>query len=237
MSAKAYMNKLVSLLSELEATQGKTIELLGKKIGESVAAEGIVHLFGSGHSHMAANEVFVRAGTLTTIRAIWPKQETDKLERVEGLGEAILKMGEVRPGELLFIISNSGINPMPIDVALQAKKQGLITVAVSSKKHALSVPSRHSSLKRLFEVCDYFLDTCVPAGDALLKEPSFPYPYGPASTIASVTLIQAVMAEAVHWMLENGFDPPVRVSRNMPGGDERNDRLGERYRHRIPELG
>lgn len=236
MSARSYFQKAAALLVKIEATQLGTIELLGKKIGQSVANDGVVHLFGSGHSHMVANEVFVRAGTLTNIRAIWPKQETDKLERVEGLGAAILKMGDVREGELLFIISNSGINPMPIDIALEAKKKGAITVAISSKEHSLSVSSRHSSGKRLFEVCDFFLDTCVPAGDVLLKEESFSYPFGPASTLAGVTLIQAVMAEAVHWMLEQGIDPPVRVSRNMPGGDERNDRLGEIYRHRIPEL-
>jgi uncharacterized phosphosugar-binding protein len=236
MTARDYIQKATALMTEIEATQMGTIEILGEQIGQSIANGGVIHLFGSGHSHMIANEVYIRAGTLTNVRAIWPKQETDKLERVEGLGTAILKMGDVRKGELLFIISNSGINPMPIDIALEAKKRGAITIAISSKQHSLSVPSRHSSGKRLFEVCDFFLDTCVPVGDVLLKEDSFPYPYGPASTIAGVTLIQAVMAEAVHWLLEQGIDPPVRVSRNMPGGDERNDRLGDLYRYRIPEL-
>lgn len=237
MSASLYFDKIGSLLAEIKAAELSVIKLLGGSIGQSIASGGIVHLFGSGHSHMAANEVFVRAGTITAVRAIWPRQETDKLERVEGLGDAVLKFGDVRPGEYLFVFSHSGINPMPIDVALAAKRRGAVTVAVGSKAHSLSVPGRHSNGKRLFEVCDYFIDTHVPAGDALLAEASFLYAYGPASTAAFVTIIQAVMAEAVHWMLENGFDPPVRVSRNMPGGDERNDRLGELYKHRIPELG
>lgn len=237
MSAKGYFDKVGALLNALQSTQLSTVEVVGEKIGQLVADGGIVHLFGSGHSHMVANEVFVRAGTLTTVRAIWPKQETDKLERVEGLGEAVLKMGDVRPGEILFVISNSGINPMPIDVVLEAKKRGAITVAISSKEHSLSVASRHSSGKRLLDVADFFLDTCVPAGDVLLQEEPFPFSFGPASTVAAVALIQAVMAEAVHWMIQNGITPPVRVSRNMPGGDEHNDRLGEIYRNRIPELG
>jgi uncharacterized phosphosugar-binding protein len=186
---------------------------------------------------MVANEVFVRAGTLTTVRAIWPSQETDKLERVEGLGDAVLKFGDVRSGEFLFVISNSGINPMPIDVALAAGRRGAVTVAITSKAHSSAVPSRHSNGMRLFDACDYVLDTCVPEGDTLLRQPPLPYGFGPASTAASVVLIQAVLAEAVHWMLDNGFDPPVRVSRNFPGGDERNDHLGEIYRGRIPELG
>jgi uncharacterized phosphosugar-binding protein len=210
---------------------------VGERIGRSVADGGIVHLFGSGHSHMAAEEGFIRSGTLTTVRAIWPEQITDKLERVEGLGPSILKMGDVRPGELLFVISNSGINPMPIDVAVAAKQQGAVTVAVMSTQHSLAVPSRHSSGQRLMDVCDYVLDTRVPPGDAILTLPGLPYPIGPASTFASVSLIQAVMAEAVNWMMTNGFEPPVRISRNMPGGDAHNDRLGQRYRNRIPELG
>lgn len=237
MSGSQYLKQLSVLLTKLQETQLNTVQTLGEKVGRSVVNEGIVHLFGSGHSHMAANEVFVRAGTLTTIRAIWPEQMTDKLERVEGLGASILNMGDVHPGELLFVISNSGINPMPIDVALEAKKRGAVTVAVTSKEHSRTVSCRHSGGRRLFEVCDYVLDTCIPAGDALLKRPELNYPFGPASTVASVALIQAVMAEAVSWMLDNGYEPPVRISRNMPGGDEHNDRLGELYRHRIPELG
>lgn len=237
MSGVSYLKQLSALLLKLQETQLATVQTLGEQVGRSVAVEGIVHLFGSGHSHMAANEVFVRAGTLTAVRAIWPEQMTDKLERVEGLGPSILNMGDVRPDELLFVISNSGINPMPIDVALEAKKRGVVTVAVTSREHSLAVPCRHSGGKRLFEVCDYVLDTCVPAGDALLKRPDLDHPFGPASTVASVALIQAVMAEAVGWMLDNGYNPPLRISRNMPGGDEHNDRLGERYRQRIPELG
>jgi uncharacterized phosphosugar-binding protein len=237
MSAEQYLNGLSSLLRELQETQLETVRTVGAAVGRSVADGGIVHLFGSGHSHMAAEEVFVRAGTLTTTRAIWPQQITDKIERVEGLGSSVLKMGDVRPGEILFVISNSGINAMPIDVALEAKQRGAVTVAVSSREHSLAAPCRHSGGKRLFEVCDHFLDTRVPAGDAILQLPELPYPIGPASTVASVALIQAAMAEAVAWMVRHGYEPPVRISRNMPGGDAHNDALGQRYRSRIPELG
>jgi uncharacterized phosphosugar-binding protein len=84
-------------------------------------------------------------------------------------------------------------------------------------QHSLAVASRHSSGRRLMDVCDYVLDTRVPAGDAILTLPGLPYPIGPASTFASVTLIQAVMAEAVQWMVSNGFEPPVRI--RVRGGE------------------
>lgn len=237
MSAEAYLNALSDLLADLAKTQLETVRAVGAIAGRSVADGGIIHLFGSGHSHMAAEEVFVRAGTLTTVRAIWPEQVTDKLERVPGLGAAVLNMGDVRPGEVLFVISNSGINPLPIDVALEGRRRGAVTVAVTSRQHSLAVESRYSGGQRLLDACDYVLDTRVPPGDALLTIAGLPGPVGPASTVASVALIQAVMAEAVHWMVENGFEPPIRISRNMPGGDTHNDRLASRYRDRIPELG
>lgn len=236
MAASAYLQRLVALVQEIEVDQIDTIQAVAARMGQSIAEGGIVHLFGSGHSHLAAEEVFVRAGTLTTVRAIWPQQITDKFERVEGLGASVLRLGDVRPSEVLFVISNSGINPLPIDVALEARGRGAVTVAVSSKAHSLAAPCRHSGGKRLFEICDYFLDTHVPPGDAVLDLPGLPYRIGPASTVASVALIQATMSETVEWLLARGYEPPVRISRNLPGGDAHNDALGERYRSRIPEL-
>lgn len=237
MSATAYLEALSELLTRIRQSQLPAVQAVGALIGRSVSEGGVVHLFGCGHSHLAAEEVFIRSGTLTTVRAIWPEMITDKLERVEGLGAAVLGMGDVRPGEVLFIISNSGINPLPVDVACEARRRGAITVAVTSKQHSLAVQSRHSSGKRLFEVCDHVLDTCVPAGDALVDLPGSPGPVGPASTFGAVALIHATMVEATNWLIRHGFEPPVRISRNMPGGDAHNDELARRYRDRIPELG
>lgn len=236
MGAEDYLTGLVLLLEELREQRVEELRALGARIGRSVAAGGILHLFGSGHSHMAAREPFVRAGTLTTVRAIWPQQITDKLERVEGLGEAVLGMGDVRSGEVLFVISHSGINPLPIDVADAARAMGSYVVGVGSRRHSLAAEPRHSSGRRLMDATETFLDTGVPPGDALLKDlPGLP-PVGPASTVMSVALIHSALVEAVVWLTENGHEPPIRVSRNWPGGDEVNDRLGERYGDRIPEL-
>lgn len=237
MSAEAYLRALEQLLRELRETQLPAVGEVAEAVGRCIAAGGVVHVFGSGHSHLVAEEVFVRAGTLTAVRALWPQQITDRFERVEGLGGAVLDMGDVRPGEVLFVISNSGINPLPIDVALEGRRRGAYTVGVGSRAHSLAAESRHSSGCRLCDVCDRFLDTRVPPGDALLRLPGLPYPLGPASTVAAVSLVQAVLAEAVRWLVDRGHDAPVRISRNLPGGDEHNAALAERYRGRIPELG
>lgn len=236
MSAREYLTRAATLLQTLNDQEIERLEQLGERIGRSVAKGGIVHLFGSGHSHMAAEEPFIRAGTLTAVRAIWPQQITDRFERVAGLGPSILSMGDVRDGEVLFVISNSGRNPLPVDVALAGSALGAYVVGVGSSAHANAVPSRHPDGHHLINVVDEFLDTHVPAGDALCDDLNGLPPIGPGSTLASVALVDAVMVQAAVAMQQMGHEPPIRVSRNMPGGDAINDRLGEIYGDRIPEL-
>jgi uncharacterized phosphosugar-binding protein len=236
LSGHEYLARAASLLRRLDEQEGGRIERLGERIAQSVASGGIVHLFGSGHSHMAAEEPFVRAGTITAVRAIWPQQITDRFERVTGLGASVLSMGDVREGELLFVISNSGRNPLPVDVALAGSTAGAYVVGVGSSAQSQTDPSRHPDGHHLVDVVDEFLDTHVPVGDALLSEPDGLPPIGPGSTLASVALINAVFAQAAVTMRTLGYEPPVRVSRNVPGGDAVNDSLAERYGDRIPEL-
>jgi uncharacterized phosphosugar-binding protein len=235
-SAREYLTRAASLLRQIDEQEGERIEQLGERIARSVASGGVVHLFGSGHSHMAAEEPFVRAGTLTAVRAIWPQQVSDRFERVPGLGASVLSMGDVREGEVLFVISNSGRNPLPVDVALAGSAAGAYVVGVGSAAHAGTAPSRHPDGHRLLDVVDVFLDTHVPPGDALLADLDGLPPVGPGSTLASVALVNAVFVQAAVTMRRLGHEPPVRVSRNVAGGDAVNDRLAQQYGGRIPEL-
>jgi uncharacterized phosphosugar-binding protein len=236
LSAHEYLARAASLLRRIDEQEGELIERLGERIARSVASGGIVHLFGSGHSHMAAEEAFVRAATLTSVRAIWPQQITDRFERVAGLGASVLSMGDVREGEVLFVISNSGRNPLPVDVALAGSAAGAYVVGVGSSALSRDAPSRHPDGHHLVDVVDEFLETHVPAGDALLSDVNGLPPVGPGSTLASVALVNAVFVQAAVTMQRLGHEPPVRVSRNVPGGDAVNDRFAERYGDRIPEL-
>jgi uncharacterized phosphosugar-binding protein len=201
-----------------------------------VAHGGVVHTFGAGHSHLVAEDIFIRAATLTTVRSIWPDQRTERFERVSGLGPSVVERAGIRAGDVLVVISNSGINPLPIEVAVEGNGRGAITVGIGSREHTMSVTPRHPPGIRLLDVCDHFLDTRVPSGDAILELSGLAVPIGPASTIAGMALIHAVMSEAIAWMHDQGHEPPVRRSRNLPGGDEHNDALGRRYADRIPEL-
>jgi len=136
------------------------------------------------------------------------------LEKVEGFGQVVLENYRLDPKDVMIVISNSGVNAMGIDVALGAREQGLKTVAITSLSHSSESTSRHSSGKRLFEVCDEVIDTCVPQGDALVTIPGFAHKVASASTIAACVIMQSLVAEVAQYLDERGIRLPVFPSHN-----------------------
>lgn len=230
-----YIAAIADLITSRRAACGEAIKTAAELVGRCVADGGIIHLFGSGHSRLVAIDTAGRAATLTASRSINSEEWPGRVERFEGLGEVILRRTDLRAEEVVVVISNSGLNPLPIDVALAASARGAKVLGIGSVEHSRAGISRHSTGQRLLDVCDVFLDTGVPAGDALFQ-PVDTAPVGAASTIMAATLMHAVIVEATRWMRDHDHEPPVRRSRNLPGGDEHNDALAARYQDRIPEL-
>ena len=235
-----YFAELSRLMDELWAGEGPNIEAAATTIAECIAADGIVHVFCSGHSHMMAEEVFHRAGGLMAFNAMLDPNLTafgtlnaGAVERTEGYAKVILASYDVRPDEVVIIVSNSGINPVPIELATEAKAIGARTIAVTSAAAYASAVSRHSSGQKLVDVVDLVVDSRVPVGDAVLTLDGFHGNVGPASTAMGAALINAIVAESADRLLRAGSPPPVIVSMNVPGGDERNRDLTDRYRPRL----
>ena len=231
-----YFSTIQELLREIENTQEKAIEQAAQIIMKVYKKDGIIHLFGSGHSFIPAVEVFIRAGSLTFANALWPRKNLDTFERVEGIGKALISKYDLRKGEAIFVFSNSGINPLPIEVAQEAKNLGLKVIAVTSLEHSKKMSPRNSAGKKLFEIADLTIDSCVPYGDAALELDDFSEKVGPVSTISTVSIINAVFTEAAHKINQAGLDIPIRVSRNTPEGDSHNKKFIDKYGTRIPEL-
>lgn len=231
-----YFNYLNQMIKEICQSQSKSIENAAEIIKNVYKNEGIIHLFGAGHSSIPALEVFVRAGCLTFAKALWPTKDLDIFERVEGVGKALAASSDLRKGELIFIFSNSGINPLPIEVAIEAKKMGLKVIAVTSLEQSKKAPARTKSGKKLFEVADLFIDNCCPYGDAALNLEGFDKKIGPVSTISGVAIINAIFVEAAERIKKEGLEIPIRVSRNVPSGDNHNRKFIEKYKERIPDL-
>jgi uncharacterized phosphosugar-binding protein len=230
-----YLDELKKLLDNIRS-QKEAIEQAAELIKETFIAGGIVHLFGSGHSHIPAEEVMGRAGTLTFANTICPEKTVGMFERVPGTGEFLLAKQDVRPGEVIFVFSNSGINPLPVELAQEAKARGLKVVAITAMEHTEKAKPRTVDGKRLFEVADVVIDNCAPYGDAVLTLPGSEIKFAPVSTIAAVAVINAVFAEAAAKIAAAGLDAPVRISRNTPGGTEHNKKFIAMYADRIPGL-
>jgi uncharacterized phosphosugar-binding protein len=223
--------------------QGPNIEAAAKMMAECIAAGGIVHVFGSGHSHMMAEEVFHRAGGLFAFNAMLDINLTSfgtlkagMVERTEGYARVIMVSFDVRPGEVVVVVSNSGINAVPIELAIEARNIGARVIAVTSAGNYASTASRHSSGKKLAEVADLTVDSQVPVGDAILSLDGLTAPVAASSTVLGAALMNAMVAQTAEELLAMGQQPPVIVSMNVPGGDEHNARLTERYKSRLQLL-
>ena len=240
----AYLKNIIDLLEKLESTQEEVIEQVSAVCADRIYNGGLLYFFGTGHSHMVCEEPFYRAGGLA---CVYPILETDLMlhegaskssgyERLEGLGNIVIANTGLGKGDILFIASNSGRNCAVIDAALEAKKRGAITVAITSMNHTTQVSSRHSSSLNLYQVCDYVLDNGGVAGDASVQLPGLSQHIAPTSSVIDLTLVNLIMVNIVERMLEKGMNPPLFMSSNSDGGDKANKSVLEVYRERIPSL-
>ena len=241
---KVYLRNIRQLLEKLENTQEQTIEKVAEVCADSIYNGGLLYFFGTGHSHMICEESFYRAGGLASI---YPILESDLMlhegasksssyERLPGLGNVVVSHTPLGKGDVLFLISNSGRNCAIIDAALEAKKRGAITVAITSMNHTTSVASRHSNGLNLYQVCDYVLDNGGIVGDASVELEGLKQKIGPTSSVIDITLVNLVLVNAVELLLEKSMAPPVFTSANTDEGDSANKNILETYKPRIPSL-
>jgi uncharacterized phosphosugar-binding protein len=227
-----YVERLLELVREIAETQHEQIDAAAALIAGSVEAGGVVHVFGPGHSHVIAEEAFNRTGGLACVNPIVDRTG-GRAETVEGYAAAILDGHDIREGETLIVSSNSGVNPLPVEMALLAREAGLRIVAITSLAFSTSLPARHSSGKHLFEVADVILDNRCPSTDALIEIDDLAVPVGAGSTIAAAALLNAAMAAAVERLVRAGGDAPILLSEKRPGEFEHNQALKRRYADRV----
>jgi uncharacterized phosphosugar-binding protein len=246
-----YQNTLGKIMDKILGEM-ETIEKASHPVAESIAREEPVHVIGpGGHSNMAAEEVLWRAGGLAPINAILDPgtnlihgaKRSNFIERTPGYALKVLDAYRVgrKPGEVIIIANAYGVNAMCIDTVLEAKKRGMITIGITSRSFADVLPqehpSRHPSGKNLYQEVDYFLNCHLPYGDAVVEIKGCVQKTGPTSTFCNVFTINLLMIETVKRLMEMGVQPPLWMSANLPGGDEANRSLEEKYIPRIKHLG
>lgn len=239
-----YFEHIRRILNQVEEREVEAISKAAQKTAETIMEGGIIHLFGCGHSHILTEEVFYRAGGLVPIRPIFVEElmlhegavRSSELERQNDLAASFMSEQDIRPGEVMFVLSTSGRNPVPIDTAQIARQKGAFTIGITSLEYSQSQPSRHVSGKHLFNSVDLAIDNYSVKGDAVLTHPGLPVPFTPTSTVIGAAILNGIFAEAIAVMIEQGYEPPVYLSGNIDGADDHNRRLIERYRDRIPLL-
>lgn len=242
MLAKAYLEKASAILKKIEESQLGKIEEAAEIISQAIVDGHMLFAFGCSHSSLPVQEIFYRAGGLMLVNPIFgpglsledfPPTFTSKMERLEGYGRLLLDRLPTKAGDVLLLVSVSGRNAVPVDMAMAAKEKGMKVIGLTSMEYTTSVSSRHSSGKRMYELVDVVIDNPVPAGDAILEVEGVPQKICPISGVTSCAILHALIAATVEKLLAKGFTPPVHLADNVPGGDEYNKRLRAEYKDRM----
>lgn len=241
--AGQFFDAAIGLLQRVRDEEAGAVEAAGTLIADTVADGGRLFAFGAGHSSLAAQDLVYRAGGLALMNLlavpgavgvdVVPATLGSALERVDGLASAVLDTSPARSGDVLVIISLSGRNALPVEMAMHARALGLKVIGVTSVAYASETKSRHTSGTYLKDHCDVVLDSKIAIGDAELTLDSVPAPFAPASTVVTSALLQAVMATAAGTLADRGIEPPLLRSGNVDGGHEWNGRVFEEYGDRI----
>ena len=232
---ETYFERLDEILERVRVSNRETIPAAAEILAETVAGGGVVHAFGSGHSQLLAIDLAGRAGGLAPVDVIYDAGQ-GKAENLEGYAATLLRDTVFEPADCLIVVSNSGRNPSPIEMAMAGKAAGLRVIAVTSVAFSRGVTSRHSSGRKLYELADVVLDLCGEAGDAAVHMKGG-LDVGPTSTAVGSALLQATVAAAAAKLQERGVEPPLFVSQNLDVSGARNEELRARYRGRVHVYG
>ncbi len=223
------------LNKEIEESQKEAIEEVAKAIVECIDDGGILQAWGSGHSLAGAMEICHRAGGFIPTKRL-NEPSMGQYETVEGVGTTYMKKVDIRKGDIVFVISNSGRNPLCVEIALAAKEKGAKVVAITALEASKTLTAKHSSGKKLYEVADYILDNCTPLGDCCIDLEGFDSKVIGLSMITTSIVIQATMYRAMQMMIEKGEEPKVYQSQNIDGMREKNEALEKLYADRLNRI-
>jgi uncharacterized phosphosugar-binding protein len=238
-----YLAAARGLLDRIERTQSREIERGSALCADAIAADGLVHLFGTGHSRIPVEEMFPRYGSFpgfhpivelsmtfhTQVVGANGQRQAMFIERVEGLAETILSNFELDSSDVMMVFSASGLTAVPIEMAIGARERGLKVIAVTSVDQSRAGEPLHSSGTRLLDHADVVLDLCTPPGDAMVEIEGLETPVGPGSTVAAVALVNALKVRTAELLVERGAMPPVLTSASIVGPESSKRLFDEAY--------
>ena len=228
MAASTFLSEIQDLTARIQRTQLSNIQRAAKHVAASIAAERMAHLFGAGHSAIPVMEAFPRVGGFVGFHSIielplsfngqvvgqMGMRQTAFLEKTRGYAKNILNNYALDSRDTLIVFSHSGINALPVEMAVEGQKRGLKVIAVKSLAHSEAHAARHPA-GRLGDNADVVIDNCVPEGDALVDIPNLPYKVASGSTIAACIIVDALVAETAELLMSQGVEPIVYPNHNV----------------------
>ena len=235
-----YPEKIIEHIRSICTKQEEEIGTAAQWFANALIEDRIVHAFGTGHSHMIGLELFVRAGGLANVNAMLDStamtiegaRRSAEIERISGMAQIVWDQYKVDANDLMIVISNSGRNAMPIEMAMIAKREGLKVIGITSLTQSKKYPSRHKSGKKLYQIADLVIDNGVPSGDGLMLIDG--HQTGPPSSVSGMVLVNTIAAEGMKLAAKKGVKLPVYFSQNIDGFS--NEELYGMYEDRIRHL-
>ena len=231
-----YLKSIADILTRIEAEESAALERAADAVADVICRDGLVHVFGCGHSHLAALDTFYRAGGLACVSPILDEDlmlhdgaaKSSRMEKMSGIAPEAFRRAGVDPAkDIVVVVSASGKNAAPVEMLRAAKAAGVRTVAISSSAYRA-----HGGV--LLEEAEIPIDCLVPHGDAVIAVGEAKM--GGLSTYASMFILNSILIEGAKKARTRGVTPPIYTSGNVEGGTARNASLEERYFGRVKRL-
>jgi uncharacterized phosphosugar-binding protein len=243
-AALGWLTAATALLERLAATQADAIETASQWCAEAIAADGLVHLFGTGHSRIPVEEMFPRYGSYpgfnpivelsmtfhTQVVGANGQRQAMFIERTPGLAEVILSNFTFGPHDLLMVFSASGLSAVPVEMARGARRRGLRVIAVTSVEQSMSAEPDPGGHGRLLDEADLVLDLCTPHADALCTIDGLETPVGPGSTLTAIAIVNCIKVRTAQLLMQKDALPPVLTRASVVGAERSRNLFDDAYR-------
>lgn len=242
--ALAFMAAAGDVLARIAETQAHAIEQASAWCADTIAADGLVHLFGTGHSRIPVEEMFPRYGSYpgfhpmvelsmtfhTQVVGANGQRQAMFIERVPGLAEVILSNFTFGSSDLMVVFSAGGLSAVPVEMARGARRRGLKVIAVTSVAQSMSDQPDPRVGSRLLDQADLVIDLCTPHSDALVAIDGLDTPVGPGSTIAAVAIANSIKVRTAQLLMERGAMPSVITRASVVGTERSRALFDDAYR-------
>ena len=242
--ALTWMAAAARLLDRIADTQADAIETASQWCAETIATDGLVHLFGTGHSRIPVEEMFPRYGSYpgfnpmvelsmtfhTQVVGANGQRQAMFIERVPGLAEVILSNFSFGPQDLMIVFSVGGLSAVPVEIARGARRRGLKVIAVTSVAQSMSDEPSPAVGSRMLDEADLVIDLCTPHADAMISIDGLETPVGPGSSLAFVAIVNSIKVRTAELLVERKAMPPVMTRASVVGADRSRDLFERAYR-------